>query len=224
VHESKLGRMKYLSRRSAGIVFGRLTESMGIELLAAQAMADFGQVNANLVRATSFQSAFDNGVIAEVLHRPHVCDSLLGALGSLALWRAAAEAIAAVANEPGVDGLRLIDPAMYDGHVRSLDLVSGEHADELLLGLGRARENHQAAGIPVEAVDRANLKPSVNAAISGRGFRPLLRPSLTLRVNVVGKPKAQMTGQDALDEFIECWLKLLAALGQIGFFAMAEGR
>ena len=98
-------------------------------------MADFGQVNADLMRAARFQPAFDDRVAGELLHRPDVRDRPLCAFGRFAQRRAAAEAVAAVADQPGVDRLRLLDAAVDDGHIGPLHFVPGEHADQLLLRL-----------------------------------------------------------------------------------------
>ena len=71
-------------------------------------MADFGEVDADLVRAAGFQAAFDDRVAGELLHGADVGDRPLRALRRFAQRRAAAQAVAAVADEPGVDRLRLV--------------------------------------------------------------------------------------------------------------------
>src|SRR5262245_13916277 len=115
-------------------------------------MADLGEVYADLVRAARFKTTFDDCVICQVLDRTDVGDCPLGTLGGFAERGAAAEAVAAVANEPGVDGLCL-DAAGDDGNICPLDVVLGEHANESLLGLGSTGKNHEATGVAVEPVD-----------------------------------------------------------------------
>jgi hypothetical protein len=70
----------------------------------------------------------------------------------------APKAITAVANEKRVDRLGF-DVAINYGDVRPLDVVPGEHADELFFRLGRSRKHHQAARVAIEAMDGPNAEP-----------------------------------------------------------------
>src|SRR5262245_59024837 len=119
--------MECLARRSADVVQRPLADLVRVELLTAQAMADLGKMNANLMCPSRLKPAFDDCVIGQMFHRPHVRDR------SLRWWvrtagrdlilqtrrqfrsrrtggtcrRAPAQPITAVADEPGVDRLGL---------------------------------------------------------------------------------------------------------------------
>src|SRR5207248_6974598 len=95
---------------------------------------------------------------------------MLGPLGGIFLRWAATESVATVTDEPSVDCLGLHSP-MNDRRIRPLDFVPGKHADQPLLRFRRPGEDHQAAGIAVEAVDGTHSKALVDRGFTTRTSR-----------------------------------------------------
>ena len=82
VDEGQFGGVQGLTRRTAGALLRPLAHGMGICLLATEAMADFGtRMNADLMRPASFQAAFEDRAVYQVLHRTHMRDRVLRLLG-----------------------------------------------------------------------------------------------------------------------------------------------
>src|SRR3954447_4295808 len=115
MNESELRGVKCLAGCAAGIGHWRLTGRMRVELFAAERVADLGKVNADLVRPAGFEAAFEDGVVVQMFHWADMRHGSLRALRQAltpALCRreresdAAAEAVAAIAGQPGVDRLR----------------------------------------------------------------------------------------------------------------------
>ena len=68
VNEGKFGGVEGVAGSGADVGVGRLAWRMGVEFFAAERMADFGEVYADLVGAAGFEAAFDDGVVAEMFH------------------------------------------------------------------------------------------------------------------------------------------------------------
>src|SRR5262245_30824488 len=98
-------------------------------------------MNADLVSASCFQPAFDDGVAVQPLDRLYVRD---GPLAELAIGSAPAPAVSPVGNEIRLEGL-LADVAERDGDVDAVQAVRAELGPENALGIDRAGEDHQAA-------------------------------------------------------------------------------
>ena len=67
-----------LAGSAAGIRLRRLAGKVGVRFLAAQVMADFREMNANLVGAAGFQPAFEDGVTGKLFQRTNVGYGPLG--------------------------------------------------------------------------------------------------------------------------------------------------
>src|SRR5207253_2413648 len=101
-----------------------------------------GEVDADLVRPARFQPTGDEGVPrAQRLHALDVGDGRLAAPRSA---RAAAPAVATVADQPGADRLRG-RPAGDHGQVPPADRVRMELLAQLALREGGAGEDNQPA-------------------------------------------------------------------------------
>src|SRR4051794_1730798 len=104
-----------------------------------------------------------------MLQRPDMRDCALGAFrytltpalshGEREKNRSA-EAVAPIADQPGVDRL-LFHASVNDGNVSSLYVMVGKHSNQFLLRLWRAGKQHQAAGVAIQTMDRANLQSFV---------------------------------------------------------------
>src|SRR5207244_7011910 len=73
-----------------------------VDAIAADRRAGLAKVNAHLMRATRFKSAFHERVTTQVLHDANMRDR---PLANARLGAAAAPAIAAVADQPGFNAL-----------------------------------------------------------------------------------------------------------------------
>ena len=101
MHEAKLGRVQCQARSTADIVDGRGGEGLSVLHVAANQMALFREMDANLIGPARFEPAFDEAVVAELLHPAEVRD---GALADLGVARTAAPAVAPVAGDVSDDG------------------------------------------------------------------------------------------------------------------------
>ncbi len=85
-------------------------------------MADLGQMDADLMRSTCLGPAFHQHVIAQFLYRPYMGNRTFAHIGQ---FSAAADAVAAVANQIGLNGL-FFDIPMYDGQIATFGGVLAE--------------------------------------------------------------------------------------------------
>src|SRR5437868_10951720 len=110
MHEAENGGMQRLPRCGAAIAARFFAGKMRVGFLAAEHVADLGQMNPNLVSPPGFQATFNQAVVLLLgfkgFDRLDVSHSLLCFRRFLAQRRAAAEAISAVADQPGTDSLR----------------------------------------------------------------------------------------------------------------------
>src|SRR3954447_11177331 len=82
-----------------------------VHLFAAEHVAGLGEVDADLVGPAGLQPAFDDGVVvAEVFDGADVGDRVLGVGVALPAGAAAAQAVAAVSDDPGFNGPRSQTP------------------------------------------------------------------------------------------------------------------
>ena len=111
-------------------------------------------------------------------------------LPTLGQRRAAAAAVAPVADQVRLERL-LLDPALDDRQVDAVDGVLAEHLHQPPLGLGAEGQDHQAAGVAVQAVDGADRGGLARSA------RPAARGPAALR------------RQDPADDLVQRGLQLL---------------
>ena len=152
-------------------------------------MPRLGQVNANLVRPPGLQPALQQGVAFEEFQRADVGHRPLADAGKR---RAPAALVAPVADELRDERLRL-DAAQDDRLVDAADLVLAEHLHEPAFALGAEGQDHQAAGVAVEAMDGTDAQSLAGSA----------RPAPAARRLPRGLP-----AQDAADDLVEGGLNL----------------
>ena len=150
VSEGKGGRVECLAGRPAVVLDERAVGFFRVDRIAAEQVAGFGQVDTDLVGSSCFELAFDQAVGTDGFEGPNVGDGLLfgGVRGLDFGGFGASVAIAAVADESGVEGL-LLGMAVDDRVVFANDFVVFEGFDEALSDAWRASKEHQAAGIAV---------------------------------------------------------------------------
>src|SRR5687768_16189781 len=135
-----------------------------VDALSDKRMAQLGEVDADLVLPPGLEAALDEGGAAKLLERRHVGDGTpcigrrLSARPAEVAERAA-QPIAAIEDQLRLDTLRL-HRTMGDRPIGALDRVLLELGREMAMGDRRAREDHDAAGIAVEAMDHQNRRPS----------------------------------------------------------------
>jgi hypothetical protein len=214
-----------------------LAEAVGVDFLASQRVAGFGEVDSDLVGAAGLELALDEGEGAEALDGADAGEGPLCAFGVGAFGGGAAESVAAVADEPGLDGAWFLEVAPDDGTVLSFDRVACEVSFEGLLGCGGEGEEHEAGGVAVEAVDGADGGDgrSVRAAVwldSARGAsrrrrgRPMAVSGFASRGGCSGlgiRGTAEVGCEGPLGEFFGGGGEVLAGLGEVSFLAVAEG-
>lgn len=115
--ESQFSGVQRESWCSAAIDDLLLAERATIIFVAADRMSRLRQVNANLMRTTGFESAFDERMAADKFDRTNVRDGLLALIG---IGNAASFSVAAIASEKRFDRL-LGDLTRHDGQVRAVD-------------------------------------------------------------------------------------------------------
>jgi hypothetical protein len=152
-----------------------------VDALAADGRAGFAEMNADLVCPTALEPALDQGEVSKLLEHTYRGDRPLAAGSGLA----AATAVAAVTNQLRLDALGTC-VAAHDGEILAIHGVGAELGAEAALGIRRAREYNQAAGIAVEAVDRAEVsRPAIveqgRQLVGERGGQESLGPGAKLR-------------------------------------------
>src|SRR5262249_52353953 len=162
MHESESARVEHRARRldsRAGVV-------ADVYPLSDQGMAELGQVDADLVLSPGFETALDQRRALKRGNRPYMRDRPLrirrnSAPVSPEVAPGAADSVAAVRDQMGVDALRG-DRAVRDRVVDALDVVRAELRGEDALRVRGAREDDQAARVLVEPVNHADT--AVDAA------------------------------------------------------------
>jgi hypothetical protein len=153
VVETQVGGMEHDSLGTAGIGQGPAMQRAVVNMIAAQGRAALPQVNADLVRAAGLQAAFHERAIPQFLDDANMRYGPLAFTGRL---RAATAAVATVSNDVRFDSFRF-RLTTDQGQVAALDGMLAKLLAQVPLGLRRQGEDHQAAGVLVDAVDRPNL-------------------------------------------------------------------
>jgi hypothetical protein len=78
VYEGQRGGVEGLAGGTARFRQRRVADFVGIDFLAAEAVSDFGEMNANLVSAAGFEAAFEDGVVAQLFEGADVGDGAAG--------------------------------------------------------------------------------------------------------------------------------------------------
>ena len=111
---------------SAAIDDQLLAERAAIVFVAADRMPRLGKMNANLMRATSFESAFNEREAADQFDWSNVRDCLLALIG---IGNAASFSVAAIASEKRFNCL-LADFTEHDRQIRAVDRVLAKLLDK----------------------------------------------------------------------------------------------
>lgn len=106
-------------------------------------------MDANLMGSARFQPTFDQGVVAQMLDRPNVG---YRPFSRVVQRGTATEAIPPIPHEIALDRLSL-DDAMDNRQIATMDGVLAKLLRKMRVGAGAAGKEHQAAGIPIDAVD-----------------------------------------------------------------------
>ena len=138
-----------------------------VHAFADQRMAEFGQVDPNLMLASGFEAAFDQRGAGQGSDRPDVrnrsfCLDRSGALRTAEVSMRAAQSVATIQQEKRFDPLRG-DGAVRNGVIDAIDGVLAELRCQRALRMGSPRKHHQAARILVESMNHAER--GVNATL-----------------------------------------------------------
>ena len=210
VLEAQFGSVQGDSRGPAVVGNQRSGELAAIDLVATEWVSRLGQVNANLVCPARFEPAFDDGVFPQPFDRLDVGDRLFPELG---VGGASPTAITAIFDQVALVGLFVRQVARHDGEVDPGEAVRTKLQSQFALGIDRAGEHHQAAGLTVKTVHRPQSPQ-----------RPLALRRL-FRVWLPGRAPPAPTFaavDDAGQYFIERRLQLLAAAGPVPLFGMPQ--
>jgi hypothetical protein len=80
VNEGEGGGVEGLAGSATGFGLRRLADFMRVDFFSAETVADFGQVDADLMCAARFKAAFEDGVVAEVIEGADVGNRAAGFL------------------------------------------------------------------------------------------------------------------------------------------------
>jgi len=138
-----------------------------VHAFADQRMAEFGQVDPDLMLASGFEAAFDQRGADQSADRPDVrnrssCLEWSGALRTAEVSMRAAQSVAAIQKEKRFDPLRG-DDTVRNGEIDAIDGVLAELRCQRALRMGSPRKHHQAARILVESMHHAEC--GVNAPL-----------------------------------------------------------
>jgi len=126
-----------------------------IDGVADHGVAEGGEVDANLVRASRLEREGHGGRAGEPLEHAVVRD---GAHAMLSGPRGSAAAVAAVADDVEADGSRVVDDASFhERDVCALDVVASEELLQPAQDLAGAGEDDRAGGLLVEPMDDADI-------------------------------------------------------------------
>lgn len=117
--------------------------------ISAKRVAEFRQLNADLVGTTSFQSAFKFSECGEFPKRADVCHHV--AAIDIQILSTAPQAVASIANLNGSQCL-CSEESWDDAQVSAVDGVGSELANEQILSDFCAGEEDDAAGFTVNAM------------------------------------------------------------------------
>ncbi len=168
VEEAELGGVEH---DAGGLEEGFVAAA--VDAFSEEGVTGFGEVDADLVGATGFEAAGDEGGAAEELEWFDVGDGELALVGAQAAavrggLDGAAAAVAAVGDDAGADGLGR-DVAVSECEVAAADGVEAELLGEALFGEPGAGEDEEAGGLAVEAMDDAEGGSAARVAGVGAG-------------------------------------------------------
>src|SRR5262245_52956569 len=149
--EPQLRRVQRQARRAAWIGRFLTFRPWAVYLFATNRMAQFGKVDANLVRSARFELAPEHGVALQALGHVDMGD---GFLAFLAAPAAAAAAITAITDQGRANRL-CFHLARHDGQIAALDRMRLELPSQAALGVHGAGEDDEAAGLLVQALHDA---------------------------------------------------------------------
>src|SRR5439155_2538829 len=115
---------------------------------AAARVTQLGQVNANLMRPAGFPPTTDYGIPGQLFNKLNVRDGLFADARQLG---AATAAIAAISDQAGGNALRR-KQARNDRQISAKDSVGTKLLSQSSFGRDGASEDHQAAGLLIDAV------------------------------------------------------------------------
>ncbi len=119
-------------------------------------------MDANLVRASRFQPAFDKRVIAKLFHDAHMSH---GSLAVTRLGAATPPAIATIPHQVGLDAPRFGLPT-HHCQITPFDRVCPELLAQMTLRLDSPREDNQTAGVLVEPMHCSNRRGASCSGLS----------------------------------------------------------
>jgi hypothetical protein len=119
---------------------------------------DLGQMNANLVRPSCFEPAFDHRVGApDLLDGSNVRDCALRFNRTTPRSDTPANSIASIAHDPAFDGPRVSQASEHDRPVDAGDFMGRKPSNQFPLGAARERKQHQSTGVAIETMHRPNF-------------------------------------------------------------------
>jgi hypothetical protein len=213
--------MKRLARCTAPVASFTANARAAIQRIAAKRVARFGEVNADLMGPARLQFAFHHRIVPETLDRANAGDRTLlrGILPSIR-GLGPAKAIAPVANEDGIQGLCLGMPP-HHRMVLSNDAMASEGLSERLCNTRSPGEDHQAAGVSIQAMNRYNLIP-----FDSRGLLPLAIAARFASIAVLGRAfrarRMEVSLESLRQQFLEGRLQLPTLVREIAFFKMTH--
>ena len=148
--ETQIGSVQSHSADFALVDDRWLSKRAAVFDVTANRMAKLCQVDADLVGATRFQSAFQFAVGANFSHRLKVRD---GSIAFGFVGGASSQPVASVANELRGDRL-VFDRSRDQRKVTSYGVVMGELLDDFCLGFLVASKDKQPAGVAINSVYR----------------------------------------------------------------------
>ena len=160
--EAQLGGVQCQSRSATDIFDSFCSERLVVFQVAADHAPFLCEMDANLVRAAGFQSAFDLAVIAELFHPPHVS---YRSLADFAVQDATPASVTAVTNQIR-DDRPVLRAAVNNGPVDPVNGVFAKLAHKMGFRLFISREHQDTAGIAIQAMDAADRRQSNARSIS----------------------------------------------------------
>lgn len=194
--EAEFGGVERDARCAATVGDRFREERLVVDFFAADRMAEFGEMNADLMGTAGFESALKKRVTIEKLDWLDVSDRSLADVGQVG---AATTAVATIADQARFDSL-FLDPARNDGEITTRDRVQAELLAKMAFGFNGTGEDHQTTGLAIEPMDWPDLWQLNLAAAPlwmAFGWRLLL---------------AALTRDHLRNEFIESRLDLFALL------------
>jgi hypothetical protein len=142
-----------------------------IHRLADQRVAQFTQMNPDLMLSAGVQLTLDQGGGRERAQWAHVRDGTLrvarhSAARPAKMTEGSAQPVAAVAEQMRVEGARSGQLTVDERQIAALDAVDTQLLLQMALRRQRARKHQQPGGVLVEALHHAELCAAIIAATS----------------------------------------------------------